>query len=146
MIGTDITFDRPDTRDSGSCSPGYVVRPRRQCPGLSVALIMVCLWLAPISAHAGGRAAVTAEALMAAHAACVAHPEFDAIGVSAPTVDRHELSKQHGKGSTGPAAKGTSGVAVILWDERGSSGGQTTRVSVTGSGNVQSTTVSVSLR
>lgn len=106
---------------------------------------MAFLWLAPIGVHAGGRAAATAEALMAAHAAAVP-PEFDTIGVSAPTVDRHELSRQHGKSATGPAVKGTGGVAVILWDERGSQGGQTTHVSMTGSGNVQSTTVSVSLR
>lgn len=141
-------MDRTDSPNPGSCAPGSVThRLRRWIGPPAVVIVLASLWLAPISAHAGGGPTATiAEAMMVAHAASVVHPESDAIGVSAPTVDRHELSKQHGKGSTGPAAKGTNSVAVILWDERGSSGGQTNRVSVTGSGNVQSTTVSVSLR
>src|SRR3989344_6091490 len=121
MTDTGNATDRTANLNPGCRVPGDGRRRQRRWTGAHAASVMlVFLWLAPIGAHADRRAAATAEALMAAHAAAAVPPEFDAIGVNAPTVDCHELSRQHGKSATGPAVKGTGGVAVILWDERGS--------------------------
>lgn len=116
--------------------------------GLRSLVTLAAFWfglLAPV-AHGGEVARSTADGLMFAHAASMPPPEPQALGIDATAVDSRELSKQHGKGNVRPGATGTQNTAVILWDERGSQGGQTTRVSMTGTGNVQSSTVSLSLR
>lgn len=122
--------------------------PRRRAARLWFPAVTAALGLCLMAttAHADKAARSAADALFLAHATSVPRLEPGALGVDAEALDSGELSKQHGKGTTRPGAAGTHNVAVILWDERGSQGGQTTRVSMTGAGNIQSSTVSLSLR
>jgi hypothetical protein len=136
-------------RDEPEVNMNLINRRRRMSRSAALlALILAVAGQLPSVAMAGDAtpAREQADAWLLAQAVTLAIPEADATGIHARAIGREELSRQHGKGATQPAANGTRGVAVILWDERGATGGQTTRVSMTGTGNVQNTSLTLSVR
>jgi len=118
-----------------------------QRKSLALPVVLMSLWLLPTMALASGQFVVTTTAMMSVPVSTMARPDAGVeSGIDAPAIDSQELARQHGRGATSKTAKGTNSLAVILWDERGGKGGQTTRVSLTGTGNVQSSTVRVNRR